>query len=308
MNSWDGIEEFVAAAVASSFVAGARKLGVSTSHVSRAIARLENRIQAPLFFRTTRKITLTDTGRTLMEQCQRIIQERDEALALASGASDARGELRLTCATTLGERFVAPILRRFVQDNPRVCVHLELTNRLVDLVAEGYDLAIRTGHMADSRLIGVKIATRRLRICAAPAYLKKHGTPRAPSDLAQHTCLVGSSAIWRFKVGGERVELRPNGRWRCNSGMALLEAALAGMGVCQLPDYYVRGDLARGALVCLLDDFRDEDEPIWALYPERRHVLPKVRNVLDQLKREIGPALSGAADDILLARGLRSPD
>lgn len=295
MTRWDGIEEFVAVETAGSFAGGARALGFSTSHVSRAIARLENRIQAQLFFRTTRKITLTDTGRALIDQFRRIIQERDDALGAIAGGGEARGELRITCSTALGERFVAPIVRRFAAESPELRVNIELTNRLVDLVAEGYDLAIRTGHLTDSRLIGTRIASRRLYLCASPAYLDLHGGPRSISELPQHRCLIGTASTWHFRMNGSDHIFRPKGRWRCNSGAVVIDAALAGMGLCQLPEFYVLPHIKTGRLATVLDELRPDDEPIWAVYPQRRHLLPKVRKLVERLRAELGPVLDPQA-------------
>ena len=291
MTRWDGIEEFVAVETAGSFAGGAHALGVSTSHVSRAIARLERRIQAQLFFRTTRKVTLTDAGRALVEQFRRIIEERDEALASIGDGGEPQGELRLTCSTALGERFVAPIVRRFAAESPELRVTIELTNRLVDLVSEGYDLAIRTGHLTDSRLIGTRIASRRLYLCGSPAYLDRHGRPQTIAELAHHQCLVGTASNWHFRVNGSDHIFRPKGRWRCNSGATVLDAALADMGLCQLPEFYVLQHIGSRELETVLDDLRADDEPIWAVYPQRRYLLSKVRNLVERLRAELGPAL-----------------
>ena len=291
MTRWDGIEEFVAVETAGSFAGGARALGVSTSHISRAIMRLENRIQAQVFFRTTRSVTLTATGRALAEQFRRIIQERDEALAMVSDENEPQGELRVTCSTTMGERFIAPILLRFAQEHPRLNVTFDLTNRIVDLVAEGYDLAIRTGHMHDSRLIGSRIGSRRLYVCATPAYLNRMGRPETIADLAQHQCLIVNSPVWHFKRDNADHPFRPTGRWRCNSGPAVLDAALVGMGLCQLPDFYVVPHIKAGRLESLLDRYQIDDEPIWAVYPHRRHLLPKMRKLLSRLRAELPAAL-----------------
>lgn len=291
MTRWDGIEEFVAVETTGTFAGGAKALGVSTSHVSRAIARLESRIQAQLFFRTTRKVTLTDTGRALVEQFRRIIQERDEALAAIGDGGEPQGELRITCSTALGERFVAPIVRKFAAESPSLRVTVELTNRLVDLVAEGYDLAVRTGNLTDSRLIGTRIASRRLYLCGSPGYLEMHGRPHAISELSQHQCLIGTASTWHFRVDGSDHIFRPKGRWRCNSGATVADAALADMGLCQLPEFYVLPYIMDGRLETVLDDVRADDEPIWAVYPQRRHLLPKVRKLVDRLRAELGPAL-----------------
>lgn len=291
MSRWDGIEEFVAVASAGSFAGAAKALGVSTSHVSRAIVRLENRIQGPVFFRTTRSVRLTDTGRVLLEQCQRIIQERDEAFAMVSGAGEPQGELRLTCSTSLGERSVVPIVRKFAQDHPRLNVTIELTNRIVDLVAEGFDLAVRTGQLADSRLVGTRIATRQHFLCAAPSYLDQHGRPTSIDDLSSYDCLIGTSSTWHFQIDGRDQVFRPKGRWRCNNGFALVDAALASMGLCHLPELYVLHHIEAGRLEALLPEIQVTNEPIWAVYPQRRHLLPKVRDLVDRFRLELGPAM-----------------
>lgn len=162
MSEWDGIDEFVAVATIGSFGGGARAIGASPTHVSRSIMALEQRVQAQLFHRTTRSVRLTDTGRVFLEHCTRIKQERDEAIALISERGEPRGELRVTCSTAMGERFVAPILWRYAQENPNLSITIELSNHIVDLVAEGFDLAIRTGTLADSRLIRTRVASRRV--------------------------------------------------------------------------------------------------------------------------------------------------
>lgn len=292
MSDWDGFDEIVAVADSGSFVGGARLLGLSTSHISRAVRRLENRIEAQIFARTTRSVTLTDTGRVLVDQCRRIIQERDEALALVRGTEDPHGELRVTCSIALGERFVAPIARRFAEDFPRVSVSLDLTNRLVDLISEGFDLAIRTGTVADARLVGTQVATRRLYLCAAPAYWDRFGRPDSIDALSQHQCLIGTAPVWHFVVDGQDRSFRPTARWRCNSGRAIVDAMLAGMGVSQLPEFYVQRLIRDGALEPVLEDARCEDEPILAAYPQRRHLLPKVHRFVERLSAELTDAMA----------------
>ncbi|KHK90678.1 LysR family transcriptional regulator [Novosphingobium malaysiense] len=287
MSSWDGIDEFVAVATAGSFRGGASALGVSTTHMSRAIMRLEARIQTQLFHRTTRSVRLTDTGRVFLEHCRRMVTEREEAFALVNEKGEPQGELRLTCSTAMGERFIAPILRRFARAYPRLQVNIDLTNRVVDLVAEGYDMAVRTGHLPDSRLIGTRIASRSLVTCASPAYLKRRGSPQALSDLDDHDCLVGNASSWRFCVDGQNHAYRPHSRWRCNSGSAVLEAALDDMGLCQLPDFYARQALAEGRLIAVLPHLQPADEPIWAVYPQRRHLQPKISELVGMLRKEL---------------------
>lgn len=292
MRRWEGIDEFVAVATAGSFKAGADALGVSTTHMSRSIAGLEARVQAPLFHRTTRTVRLTDTGRVFFDHCSRIVAERDEAIAMISEGGEPEGDIRITCSTAMGERFIAPIVRRYASAHAKLRVTIDLTNRIVDLVGEGYDLAIRTGQLAESRLIGTRIASRRFYSCAAPDYLARHGIPARPADLARHECLVGTTTLWRFRRNGREESLRPKGRWRCNSGSAVTEAALAGMGVCQLPEFYVLPHIASGALQEVLAEYRPDEEPIWAVYPQRRHLLPKISGLLDLLRQHLPAALA----------------
>lgn len=291
MSNWDGIDEFVAVATAGSFGAGARALGVSATHVSRSIMALEQRVQAQLFHRTTRTVRLTDTGRVFLEHCARMVLERDEAIALINEEGDPQGELRVTCSTAMGERFVAPILWRYAMAHPRLSITIELSNRLVDLVGEGFDLAIRTGSLADSRLIGTRVASRTLYTCAAPSYLEKAGAPEDVEDLTGHECITGTSTTWHFKASGREILYRPKGRVRCNSGQAVIDACLSGMGICQLPEFYVLPLLESSALSPVLDPYRPDDEPIWAVYPQRRHLLPKIRNVVELLRQELGRAM-----------------
>jgi len=296
MSDWDGLEEIVAIADTGSFVGAARRLNISPSQVSRIVQRLEARLNAELFERTTRSVRPTELGRMLVDQSRRIIDERDEALSMARGESEMQGALRLTCSTALGERFVAPIVGRFIRTHPRISVSLELTNRVVDLVAEGFDIGIRTGHPVDQRLDARQIGARSLVLCASPAYLARRGLPRTPADLEAQDCLIGTSGVWHFSEKGTRRTLVPSGRLRCNSGTALVAAALDGLGICQLPEFYVRDHLAAGRLVRLLDAFLDAPEPIWAVCPHRRHALPKVQAMLAALEAELGVEMaSGAA-------------
>lgn len=293
--AWAGIEEFVAVASAGSFTRAAQSLGVSTTHVSRAILALEQRIQAQLFQRTTRTVRLTDTGRVFFERCERIEQERDEAIALVSDKGVPQGELRITCSTAMGERFVAPILRRFATPFPKLRLSIDLSNRVVDLVGEGFDLAVRTGTVSDHRLIATRVASRGLLTCAAPSYIAQRGVPASIEDISNHECLIGTSSTWHFTIDGRDVIHRPDGRFRCNSGHAVIEACVAGFGICQLPDFYVLPLLQEGKVTLLLDDMRPADESIWAVYPQRWHLLPKVSKAVECLQRDLPAALNSLA-------------
>lgn len=295
MSGWAGIEEVVAIAETGSFVGAAEALGLSTSHISRAVIRLENRIGAPVFNRTTRKVAPTPVGRALIEQFRRIINERDDAIAAVSDAGAPRGEIKLTCSIAMGERFVAKIARDYVTEHPDVSVTIELTNRVVDLFDEGFDLAIRTGMLPDSTLIATRIASRRLYLCAAPAYLARRGMPWTIDDLDEHDHLIGTASNWHFQQNAEACLYRPKSRWRCNSGTAVANAAIEGHGLCQLPDFYVTPHLQSGALVAALDEYQPPAEPVWAIYPQRRHLLPKIRLLVDKLRSDLPRALATAA-------------
>lgn len=295
MSRWDGIDEFTAVAEQASFSAAARRLGLSTSAVSREIARLEDRLQTRLLHRTTRRVELTDAGRDFLARCRRLIDERDEALAAVQPDDQApRGLLRMTCSVSYGERFIAPAVNAFAKLNPELRIELDLDNRLRDLVGDGYDLAVRFGHLTDSRLMARRLASRRLILCASPDYLARRGAPRDLSEIASHDGLIGSAEHWRFTEAGREVSLRPTGRWRCNSGAAVLDAALQGLGLCQLPDFYVAEALASGVLVSLLDDQRPPDEGVWAVHPHPRHVPPKVRAMIDWLHDRLSAPRSPA--------------
>ncbi len=292
MSNWDGIDEFMAVATTSSFTRAAALVGMSPTHVSRSIIALERRVQARLFHRTTRTVRLTDTGQTFFERCERMAQERDEAIALIGEQGEPQGQLRVTCSTAMGERFVAPIIRRFAMHHPKLNVIIDLSNRVVDLVAEDYDLAIRTGHISDPRLIATQVASRTLYTCAAPSYLAHAGTPTQVADLQSHECITGSSSTWHFMAEGNEHLHHPKGRFRCNSGHAVVEACISGLGICQLPDFYILPPLKHGMVEILLDEFQPPDEPIWAVYPRRCHLIPKVQSVVECLRHELNAALS----------------
>ncbi|MGV8844207.1 MAG: LysR family transcriptional regulator [Pseudomonas sp.] len=285
-HSWEGLDEFVAVVECGSFLRAAERLRCSSSHISRQVARLEERLQARLLYRTTRRVSLTEAGQTFFSRCQRLIEERDEAFVAISDLHSApTGLLRMTAAVTYGERFIVPLVNAFMAQYPQLRVDIELSNRSLDLVQEGYDLAIRLGRLSESSLIATRIAPRSLYLCASPEYLQHYGRPHSLSELAGHNCLIGTSDTWMLQTMGREQPFKPSGNWRCNSGQAVLDAALNGLGLCQLPDYYVLEPLRRGALVSLLEDNRPPDSAVWAVYPQRRYPLPKVRLLVDCLTR-----------------------
>ena len=285
MSDWNGLDEFVCVAELGHFSGAARKLGVSSSHISRQIARLEERLQTRLFYRSTRRVTLTEAGQTFLHHCQRLQDARDEALqAVTDLSSEPKGLLRMTCSVAYGEEFIMPLVNDFMQQHPQLRIEMTLTNQTLDLLYGQFDLAIRLGRLQDSRLVATRIAPRRMYLCAAPSYLEHHGAPHSLSELPRHNCLIGSSETWSFAEAGREIPVRVQGNWRCNSGRTVLDAALRGFGLCQLPDYYVQEHLRSGALRALLPQHQPPHTGVWALYPQQRHLSPKVRKLVDHLK------------------------
>ncbi len=288
MNHWDRIEAFTEVVRLGSFSAAARHLNVSASHISRLIVKLEQHLGTQLLYRTTRKVRLTDAGRVYYEQCRHLFEGfREAEAAINDLQSSPRGVLKITAGYTFGERYIVPLLNDFMQLHPQLEVHLHLTNRRVDLVEEGYDLAIRVGPMEDSSLIARKLWTREEIIVGSPEYLAKWGEPVQLQDLTKHECLIGSRDRWFFFDNGVRKEIRVKGRLRANSGNALLDAALKGIGLVQLPAYYITDYLETGRLKSVLDDFAYRDSAVWVVYPQHRHLSSKVRMFIDYLVENI---------------------
>ena len=284
MQHWDRIEAFVEVVRRGSFAHAARHLGVSSSHVSRLVARLETQLGPQLLYRTTRRLTLTDAGQVYFEHCGQLFDGFQEALAAISDFQQSpTGVLKLTCATTFGERFIAPLVNDFLDRHPQLSVQLDFTNRRVDIVDEGFDVAIRTGALPDSSLIARKLCARREYVVGSAGYFQRHARPHTLGELGRHNCLRGSASQWSFDVDGQHRHLKVQGNWQGNSGVALLDAARKGLGLVQLPDYYVEADLESGALVSVLDQYACTHTAVWVVYPRHRHLSPKVRQFVDFL-------------------------
>lgn len=289
MFSWEGVSEFVAVAEAESFTAAASRLGISTAQVSRQISALESRLGVKLFYRTTRKVSITDTGQIYYNHCRQVLDGLADAERAVTDLHQApKGRLNMTVPVTYGESRIAPLINDFIARYPELDVTLTLTNQMVDLVAESYDLAIRLGQLEDSTMMAKRLASRTHYVCASPDYLAGHGAPYTLPELDQHNCLQGTLDTWRFQEKGKPRHIRVKGNLRCNSGWSLVDAALKGIGIIQLPDYYVQADLAAGRLVPILDNYRAPDDGIWAIYPHNRHLSPKVRLLLDHLSEGLG--------------------
>ncbi|MCV6589477.1 MAG: LysR family transcriptional regulator [Marinobacterium sp.] len=301
MNRWEGIEAFVRVVRLGTLSAAARELGVSVSHISRGISRLESTLGAQLLVRTTRSVRPTDVGRAYFEQCQALLEGFAKAeQQVRDYQSEPVGLLRLSCGTVFGERYVAPIVNDFMAQYPGLELDLHLSNRPVDLVRDGYDLAIRMGMLRDSALVGRRLCNRREYIVASAAYLQREGIPDTVVDLIAHQCLIGSNEHWRIQTEEGVRELRVRGRWRANSGLAVLDAVLKGLGVAQLPDYYVAGYLQSGQLVALLPHAEIRDAAVWALYPRSRYLAPKVHLLVEFMQQRfaVQPPVSRPLGDL----------
>ena len=285
---WEGISEFVCVAEYESFTRAAKTLGISTAQVSRQISALEQRLNIKLLYRTTRKVSLTEEGRVFYQHCRSVLDGLDAAeQAVSNLQSKPQGRIKLTTPVTYGEQQLLPLINDFMIQYRKIEVTAFLSNQQIDLVEGGYDLAIRIGKLRDSTMMAKKLSLRTNFVCATPAYLHQYGMPRTLDDLSQHNCLLGTRDYWHFVEKGTEKNLRVSGSIQYNSGYSLVDAALKGLGIVQLPDYYVQKYLASGALVSLLDDYREPKESIWAIYPHNRQLSPKIRLLVDYLAERL---------------------
>ncbi|MGM9424973.1 LysR family transcriptional regulator [Hydrogenophaga sp. MI9] len=279
---------FAAVVDAGSFVGAADALAMSKPAVSRHVNELEARLGVRLLQRTTRRLSLTGDGEVFHARCKELLAQVDEAEAeVSSRSGEATGLLKLSVPVTFGERHLAPLWPVFMAQHPRVSLEVSLSDRAVDLVEEGFDLAVRIGLLQASSLVSRPLARSRLVLCASPAYLARHGTPQHPAELARHAVLtytlLSTGDHWRFTGAEGEVVVNVNPRFRSNSGETCRSGALAGQGVILQPDFLVGPDIAAGTLVELMPQFRSLDIGIHAVYPTRKHVAPKVRRLIDFL-------------------------
>jgi DNA-binding transcriptional LysR family regulator len=290
------IESFVAVATKGSLTAAAVAEGVAPAVIGRRIDALEERLGVKLLVRTTRRITLTHEGSAFLEDCQRILAEIANAEAsVTEGGVKASGHLRVTAPAGFGRRHVAPLVPQFVALHPDVSLSLNLSDRVVDIVNEGVDCAVRVGDMADSSLVSVRLADNRRLCVAAPSYLERAGRPETPADLARHDCLTLSSDAsqtrgWAFTVDGAVTRLRPSGRLDCSDGQVLHAWCLQGLGIAWRSTWEVEQEIAAGALVALLEAYAAPPNGIYAVVPQRKHLPLRVRLWIDFLKHTYGDA------------------
>jgi DNA-binding transcriptional LysR family regulator len=301
MSRWDLMQSFVQVVNAGSFSAAAERLQVSKSLLSKNVTRLERHLGTQLLVRTTRRLNPTDAGAALFHKCERLFSELEDAeQSLLSQDVEPRGHLRIVCTDVLGEQYVARAAAEMCALHSQLKIDVHVTMRVVDLVAEGYDLAIRYGELTDSSLKVRKVYELPHVVCASPRYLARHGTPASIEELRNHNCLVATfdpCATWYFKVDGRDVPVDLQGNWRSNSGSALITAAVEGVGICRLPLLYVRDFIAGGRLTTLFEEFRSDPLPVWMVYPNARYLPAKVRQFIDyfcdNIERlsQVGPAI-----------------
>jgi DNA-binding transcriptional LysR family regulator len=285
-----------------SFARAAARLGISTSAVSRHVADLEAHLGVRLLNRTTRRLSLTEHGQAFHERTVQLLADLEEAeSAVTAHALSPRGTLRLTGPITFGERYLAPAIAAFATLHPGLHFDVDLSDRAVDIVDEGYDLAVRIGPVGSTALIARTIGRTQLVCCASPAYLARHGAPATPDDLARHACLayayLADRDLWRFTdAQGEARAVRVSGPLGANSGRFLAAIAATGLAIALEPDFIVGDDIRAGRLVALLPGFRPPSSPIYAVYPSRRHLSAKVRLFVDFLVARFAGAAPWALD------------
>lgn len=288
---------FVKVAERKSFMRAAVDLGITQSGVSNAIKRLEEQTGTRLLARTTRRVSLTEDGAAFFERCRQALADIEEAeLVLKEARHKPSGNLRVDMSVAFGRLKVVPKLRAFQAEYPDIRLSLTFTDRYVDLIEEGIDVAVRLGTLQDSSLIARRLTTAQFNLVATPGYFAEHGRPRSLDDLAKHQCLAFTSRDtrltrdWRFLTGGEETMLTPRGAMSFSDGGALCEAACAGYGLAQMHDYYLDHEIARGKLVPVLDKLKPPPDPIWLVYPPTRHLTPKVRAFVDFMTAQFRPA------------------
>ena len=298
MDNLNGFVVFVRVAETRSFVAASRLLGVSASAIGKSVARLEEKLGVRLFHRSTRSVTLTAEGTLFLERSRRILAEIEAAeLELSQATAAPRGRLRVSLP--LVSSLVLPVLGEFMREYPAIELDLDFTDRLVDVIEEGFDVVVRTGHPTDSRLSARRLGTFRSMLVASPDYLAQRGLPTAPADLLEHTCLhyrfpnSGKLEPWALRLAPGDPELQLPTSMICNNIETRVCFALQGLGIAYLPEFAIAEPLADGRLLAVLADRVERAGVFHVLWPASRHPSPKVRALVDFLCARVFPPASG---------------
>lgn len=284
MDSFDGIIEFVAVAEARGFSAAAKQLGCSTSHASRQITRLEERLGCILFARSTRSVTLTENGTVYYQQAKNLVVGLQQANEQVNQQQiNLSGTLRVSAAGGFAEHFVAPALMEFASQYPELNVDLDLNSRLVNLMEDGIDFAIRYGELNDSNLIARKLTSRPMMAVASKGYLQKYGPPKHPIHLKNHNCIVSNNNAWKFNVDGNNEVVKVKGKWRSNNANIVLGACKKGLGVAYMPKSTFKEAVENELVVPILEPFWGQGSSSWIVYQNKRFMPLRVRLAIDFL-------------------------
>lgn len=290
MDQFKQISTFVDVVAKGSLSAAARAEGIAPAMIGRRLDALEKRLGVKLLQRTTRKIALTNEGTAFLDDCQRILADlQDAESAVSERSAIATGHLVISAPAGFGRQHVAPLIPSFVAEHRDVTVTLNLNDRVVDLIGEGIDIAIRIASLSDSNLIGVKLADNKRVVVAAPTYIKRHGIPLKLDDLAEHNCLPisseGSQRGWTFRQNGKNVTLKVSGNMVCNDGEVLHDWAIAGKGLAWRSMWEVGTEIESGKLITVLDEFAAPGNDVYAVFAQRRHLPLRIRAFVDFLRR-----------------------
>lgn len=286
MDRFLTLKVFVAVGEEQSFSAAARRLALSPPAVTRAIGALEQTLGVKLLHRTTRIVRLTEAGARYLLDCKRVLSELEDADQAVSGAqAEVRGTLAITASVLFGRLFVAPLVREFLNRHAELNVRALFVDRVVDLIDEGLDVAVRVAHLSDASFTAIRVGAVRNVVCASPAYLKRHGVPRSPEDLKERAALCysadRSAPVWSFQAGKRTVSVRPSARLIVNSQEVAMQGAVAGEGLTRVLSYQAAADVKAGRLRVILSEFEPEPIPIHVIHREGKRAAARVRAFVD---------------------------
>ena len=291
----DDMRIFVATVDARNFTAAANRLALSKQFVSRRVMALEEALGVQLLIRNTRKLAVTELGQEFYERARRILGEVEDAeQAMSLRRAGPRGLLRVSAPMSFGMMHLSPLVAMFLREHADVRFDMELSDRTVDVVGEGFDMAIRIGTLPDSTLIAQKLADVKMVACCSPGYVRRRGAPARPDDLARHSCLLyghGGAVSWEFVVDGAVKSVEVRGPLRANNGDLIRDAAVAGLGIVRLPDFIVAEAIRKGLLVTVLDGFLPAASTVYAVYPQHRQSSVSIRVFVGFLREQLGRVL-----------------
>jgi len=288
MDTLVGMETFIAVAKQKSFTGGAKVQGISTKLASKYVAKLESKLGAQLLNRTTRSVTLTETGNVYFDRCVTILDQFNELEGVIQAKqSDLAGPIRIAAPTSFGSNELVKALNLFKKNNPRVSIDLQLSDQRISIVEDGFDLAIRFGDLEDSSLIARKLLSMNVVVFSTPGYLERNGIPKHPEALSTHDCFIFSSSVdpmhWKFKHGRRTFAVRIKGSFRSNSPEAIVRMVLSGAGIGRVPVYLLEKHLESGEVTTLFENLQTDDFALNAIYPPSRHLTSRIRALIDHL-------------------------